>query len=86
MAEGKAPPVYVIPVQLNASGVFTGACMAVSMRRYREEDAARVRASRRASAGSMASRWHGAGRGISIWGLRIESKPRLWTLKSGLSR
>ncbi|OJJ57432.1 hypothetical protein ASPSYDRAFT_69605 [Aspergillus sydowii CBS 593.65] len=28
MAEGKAPPVYVIPVQLNASGVFTGACMA----------------------------------------------------------
>ncbi|OJJ05748.1 hypothetical protein ASPVEDRAFT_32107 [Aspergillus versicolor CBS 583.65] len=44
MAEGKAPPVYVTSVQLNPSGVFTGACMVVSMRWYRKDDIPRVRA------------------------------------------
>lgn len=44
MAERKAPPVYVTSVQLNASGVFTGASMVVSMRWYRGEEIPRVRA------------------------------------------
>ncbi|KAL4791202.1 hypothetical protein BDV19DRAFT_393315 [Aspergillus venezuelensis] len=43
MVENKAPPVYTTTVQLNPSGVFTGAYMAVSMRWYRPEDLAQVR-------------------------------------------
>ncbi|KAL4944859.1 hypothetical protein BDV06DRAFT_209964 [Aspergillus oleicola] len=54
MTENKAPPVYTTSVQLNPSGVFAGAYMAVSMRWYRPEDLARVR-----SITSKLSKQHG---------------------------